>query len=131
MINKTEGIALIAIASIMLVGGTTISLTPVASAQASEQEVEISLSLSNAQSLPSGEKKRIVESNENSENSAAKNTIDRDHDVKQASAADRPALDLERNIETPNKEIKIDVESNDNSRASEQEVEMENSNSCC
>jgi hypothetical protein len=115
----------------MLVGGTTISLTPVASAQASEQEVEISLSLSNAQSLPSGEKKRIVESNENSENSAAKNTIDRDHDVKQASAADRPALDLERNIETPNKEIKIDVESNDNSRASEQEVEMENSNSCC
>jgi hypothetical protein len=122
--TKTKGIALVAIVAIMLVGGTTFSLTPVASVQASDNggddqdDFKQSNHNSQSQSLPSGQKDNIVTSNENSENSAAKNTIDRDHDVKQASAAGERALDMERTIETPNKEIKIDVESDDNSQAS-------------
>jgi hypothetical protein len=124
MTNKTKGITLVAIVAIMLVGGTTLSLTPVASVQASDNggddqdDFKQSNHNKQSQSLPSGQKDNIVTSNENSENSAVKNTIVRDHNVKQASAAGERALDMEKSIETPNKDIEIDVESDDSSQAS-------------
>jgi hypothetical protein len=82
-----------------------------------------------SQSFPSGDIERVIQSNENSENARVTQEIDRDHDVRQAGAADKPALKLERSIETPNKNIEIDVESADQSKAAqssnEAEVEVE------
>ena len=124
--NKTKGITLVVIVAIMLVAATTVSLTPVASVQASSnQQEDSSFYLNWYQSLPSGEKDNIVSSNDNSANSAGKNTFERDHDVKQASPASERALELKRSIETPNKNIEIDVESNDKSTASSSNFEAE------
>jgi hypothetical protein len=122
----TKGIALVVVVvtiATMMIGAATMAVA--------QPTIDQSIS----QSLPSGDRERNIESNENSEKARVTQEINRDHDVKQAGAADEPALDMERTIETPNKNIEIDVESDDNSRASEQEVELEMElaveNSCC
>ena len=71
MTNNTKGIALVAVAAIMLVGATIVSLAPVASVRASSISSSISISVETEQSLQSGQKDNIVTSNDASENSAA------------------------------------------------------------
>ena len=107
--NKKKGITLVAIAAIMLAAGTTVSLAPMnvlaSSGGSSDGDDEPALNMETERSNPSGDRGGTTTSDDNSENSAVKKTIERNHDVKGASSAGSPALDL--TIETPHSEKNI------------------------
>jgi hypothetical protein len=127
MTNKTKGIALVAIAVLAasLFAATT-SLAPMNLYATTDEENDDddddkerpALTSTTTRNGPGNSDGNEVESNEKSNDAAVEIDRNRDHNVKQASAAGERALDMERTIETPNKEIKIDVESDDNSQAS-------------
>lgn len=128
--NITKDIALFPIAVIatflvaFAIVGTNDVLAPVAIIpDISEQGTALDLEREN--DVPGVDEGRHIESNENSENSAAKVDRTTDHDVGGASVAGQPALQQEESIETPNKVIERDVKSAEESSASNSKLVWE------
>ena len=97
--------------------GTNDVLAPIAILPDVDEQ-RSALDLERENDVPGVDEGGHTESNENSENSAAKVDRTTDHDVGGASAAGQPALQQEESIETPNKVINRNVESAEESSAS-------------
>jgi hypothetical protein len=114
-------IVLVAIATFLVavaIVGTNDVLAPIAILPDIDEQGTTALDLERENDVPGVDEGSEVKSNENSENAAAKIERSTDHDVGGASAAGRPALEKEESIETPNKDIELDIESADQSAGS-------------
>jgi hypothetical protein len=88
-------------------------------------EQRLALDLEREHDVPGVDEGRETESNENSRNSVAKVERSTNHDVGGASTAGQPALQQEESIETPNKVIDKDIESAEESSASNSKLVWE------